>query len=170
MYQMTTDPLDPVMSPQPQQVYYSSVWDPLKFASPVIAFGSSPLQDVVRLKPIWDDAVPPDLEYKLESHWRTTDYKIPRCVKPSNVIDATIQLYNFFDASYFIHAICVWIHCTIRLREIVQLRSIVFTCPEQWKSRWKHMTSITESALTRDFDPGAMDMYKYLQGLQFIRI
>ena len=101
----------------------SSVFDPLGFVNPVVVAGRLLFQEAVRLKLSWDEPVPP----LLFSKWCTwlndlrllTDFRIPRCIKPSGFDDAVIQLHHFSDASLQSYGFCSYIRAVNRSGEIL---------------------------------------------------
>jgi len=94
----------------------SSLYDPLGLVGPMIVQGRLVLQEVTRLGLGWDQVVP---EY-LVDRWcmwvqtlaKVSSVRIPRCIKPFEFNDASLELHNFSDASQVAYGMVSYLRCT----------------------------------------------------------
>ena len=100
----------------------SSVFDPLGFVNPVVVLGRLLFQESVRLKCGWDDVVPVNLQQKwqrwTEGLHKLSDFRVPRCVKPTAFNDGVVQLHHFCDASMTAYGFCTYVRCINKSGEI----------------------------------------------------
>ena len=81
----------------------SSMYDPLGLISPVIIQGKMLFQQFTRLNIPWDESVPSDLAFRwsiwLISLEHISSLRFPRCVIPDELVDGSVELHHFCDAS-----------------------------------------------------------------------
>ena len=101
----------------------SSIFDPLGFVNPIVVSGRLLFQEAVKQKIGWDDIVSQELIAKWEQ-WihaleSLSEFRIPRCVKPSGFDDAMIQLHHFCDASLSAYGFCTYVRCINKSGQII---------------------------------------------------
>ena len=93
----------------------SSLYDPLGLVIPILIPGKLLFQDATRMKLNWDDEVPPDMVKRwhmwVQSLQGMKNIQIPRCIKPFNSNDASLELHHFSDASGKAYGCCTYLRC-----------------------------------------------------------
>ncbi|XP_014665125.1 PREDICTED: uncharacterized protein LOC106807328 [Priapulus caudatus] len=85
--------------------FTSTVYDPLGFVGPFIMRAKVLFQELCRQKLDWDEAIPKYVADQwirwLQDLPKIADFKVPRCLKPSDRLEAPVafQLHHFSDAS-----------------------------------------------------------------------
>ena len=94
-----------------------SLFDPLGLISPLLIMGKLLFQEATRLKLLWDDVVPDDLNQEwlqwLKDLSDLESIRIPRCVKPAEYTNdnAYLELHHFSDASQKAYGSCSYLRC-----------------------------------------------------------
>ena len=95
----------------------SSMFDPLGLVSPVLIIGRLLFQEATRLKLMWDQEVPQNIEMAWLSWLKDLSdldqVRIPRCIKPQDFTDSNsvLELHHFSDASQKAYGCCSYIRC-----------------------------------------------------------
>ena len=95
----------------------SSMFDPLGLVSPVLIIGRLLFQEATRLKLMWDQEVPQNIETAWLSWLKDLSdldqVRIPRCIKPQDFTDSNsvLELHHFSDASQKAYGCCSYIRC-----------------------------------------------------------
>ena len=92
-----------------------SIFDPLGLASPFVVKGKMIFQEATRLGLSWDEEPPVGIVQRWKSWERTLVdlclIKVPRCIKPKEFNDATVELHHFSDASEKAYGCCTYVRC-----------------------------------------------------------